>query len=136
MRRAFLGFALLSLVVVFGCKGQPGDSGATTTQASAPDLAKPTNLVMAINLGEEDEQGGCGDVIHAVRAAAKSGVRTREIDTRNKADMEAASKKYRIVVQPTVVLLDDADKEVKRFEGESTETITALKTDLDTMAKK
>jgi Flp pilus assembly protein TadD len=134
MRRAFLGFALLS-VAVLACKAR-SEPSTTTTQASATAKAKPTSVVMAINLGEEDEEGGCGDVIHAVRAAAKKGVRTREIDTRNKADMEAASKKYRIVVQPTVVLLDDDDKEVRRHEGESKETISALKTDLDTMAKK
>lgn len=133
MRRAFLGLALLSLAV-FACKGRSETSA--TTQARTTDKAKATSVVMAINLGEEDEEGGCGDVIHAVRAAAKKGVRTREIDTRNKADMEAASKKYRIVVQPTVVLLDDADEEVRRYEGESKETISALKTDLDTMAKK
>ncbi len=127
VRRAFLGFALLSLAMAVGCKGEP----RATTQG-----AKPTNVVMAIDLGEEDERGGCGDVIHAVRAAAKKGVRTREIDTRNEADMQAASKKYRIVVQPTVVLLDDADNEVKRYEGESKETIAALETDLDAMARK
>ena len=75
-------------------------------------------------------------MIHAVRAAAKAGVRTREIDTRKKDDMEAASKKYRMVVQPTVVLVDDADREVRRYEGETKETITALKADLEQMAKK
>ncbi len=133
MRRAFLAVVLGSSVLVFGCKGE---TRATATQASTTEKAKPTNVVMAINLGEEDEEGGCGDVIHAVRAAAKQGVRTREIDTRNQADLDAASKKYRILVQPTVVLLDDADKEVRRYEGESKETITALKTDLDAMAKK
>ncbi len=130
MRYAVLAVAL---VCAMGCKSQPGD---TTSHAGTTEKAKPTNVVMAVNLGEEDEEGGCGDVIHAVRAAAKSGVRAREVDTRNKADMEAASKKYRIVVQPTVILLDDADKEVRRYEGESKETIAALKTDLDAMAKK
>lgn len=131
MRRALIGVGLIScLVAAVACKG------TTTTQASAGEKAKPTTVVMAINLGEEDEEFGCGDVIHAVRTAAKKGVRTREIDTRNKADMEAASKRYRIMVQPTVVLLDDADKEVRRYEGESKDTIDALKTDLDLMAKK
>ncbi len=132
MRRAIV-MALFCTVAALGCRTRSGDPA---TQEAATENAKPTNVVMAINLGEEDEEGGCGDVIHAVRAAAKTGVRTREVDTRNRAEMDAASKKYRIVVQPTVILFDDADKEVRRYEGESKETITALKTDLDLMAKK
>lgn len=130
MRRMFIG---ICLALTVSCKGRQAEGG--TTPAPTSEKAKPTTVVMAINLGEDEEQGGCGDVIHAVRAVAKRGVRTREIDTRNKSDMEAASKKYRIVVEPTVVLLDDSEHEVRRYEGESSDTITALKADLEQMAK-
>ena len=136
MPRTILGMALLCAMASLGCKDRSGETATTATQGKPTENAKPSTIVMAVNLGEEDEEGGCGDVIHAVRAAAKKNLRTREIDTRNEADMEAASKKYRIVVQPTVILLDGADREVRRYEGESKETIAALKADLDLMAKK
>ena len=136
MRYALMAVVAICVAATVGCKSRSAEGGTTSTQAGTTEKAKPTTVVMAINLGEEDEEGGCGDVIHAVRAAAKKGVHTREIDTRNKADMEAASKKYRILVQPTVVLVDDADREVRRYEGETKETITSLKTELDQMAKK
>ena len=126
MRSALVGLVLACVAAAVGCKSPPPPTSN----------AKPTNILMAINLGEEDEEGGCGDVIHAVRAAAKSGVRTREIDTRNKTDFAAASKKYRIVKEPTVILLDDADAEVRRYEGESKETIASLKSGIEQMAKK
>lgn len=131
MRRALWGLALFFFLAPCACKSNSTSAVAATTAARA----RPATVVMAINLGEEDEEGGCGDVIHAVRAAAQKGVRTREIDTRNKADLEVASKTYRIMVQPTVILLDAADKEVRRYEGESRDTITALKADLNQMAQ-
>ena len=136
MRLGILSLVVSCVVAACGCRGGEPPQPAQKTPPRAVEKAKPTTVVMAINLGEEDEAGGCGDVIHAVRAASKSGVRTHEIDTRNKADMEAASKKYRIVVQPTVVLLDDADNEVRRYEGESKDTIAALEADLNQMAGK
>ncbi len=132
MRRAFLGVSLACFAAAAGCHSSA--AGETATQAATS--AKPAAVIMAVNLGEEDEQGGCGDVIHAVRAAAPKGVRTREIDTRKKDEMTVASKKYRIVVQPTVVLVDDADNEVRRYEGESKDTIAALKADLDRLTQK
>ena len=56
MRLAFIGVVLVGLVVTVGCKSPSAQQGTTTTQASTSDNAKPTTVVMAINLGEEDER--------------------------------------------------------------------------------
>ena len=135
LRRQILA-VVFACVIAGGCKSRSAETGATTTQGSTSVNANPTTVLMAVNLGEEDEEGGCGDVIHAVRAAARRGMPTREVDTRNEADMAAASKKYRIVVQPTVVMLDGSDHEVRRYEGETKEVIASLKADLERTAKK
>ena len=62
---------------------------------------------------------------------AQKGVPTKEIDTRTSKD---EAKKYRALVVPTVLFLDKSDKELRRYEGESSDTIKSMKTDLDALA--
>ena len=64
------------------------------------------------------------------------GVKTREVDTRNKEDKAKVAQQYRILVSPTVLFLDDGAKEVNRFEGESKETLDGVKATLGKMTKK
>ena len=141
MRRVSLSVLAIVCLLVrggFGCKSQSAEAGTGTTaqREVANSSAKIATVVMVANMGEADESCGCGDIIRSVRSAAAKGVRTREVDTRNKSDLIAATQKYRIVVQPSVVMVDDADHEVRRFEGESKDTTTALQTELERLVKK
>jgi len=125
-RRLFVTLALFSAIAAVGCKSR-------STEAAG---VKATKVLVAVDFSKADEQSGTGEMIRAVRAAATKGVRTREIDTRDKDRWEVASHRYKIVVQPTVILLDDADKEVRRLEDESKATVAALNADLQSMTKR
>ncbi|MFX6035910.1 hypothetical protein ABTE74_21240, partial [Acinetobacter baumannii] len=72
----------------------------------------------------------------AVRAAAAKGVRAREVDTRTKDEKAKVGQQYRLVVVPAVLLLDDAGKEVARYEGESADVLKSVQTSLDQLTKK
>lgn len=80
-------------------------------------------VVLFVDLSEEDEEQGCGALIRAVRAAAARGVRTEEVDPRDAGDRAA---RYRLLSAPTVLTLDLAGNEVRRFEGESPETVRGV----------
>ena len=101
----------------------------TRTAASNPhDSAqrqaslRPT-VVLFADLREADEIPGCGEIIKAVRDAATRGIPTRELDTNH--DAKKASE-YKLLVAPSVVILDTTGREIGRFEGESRDTIASL----------
>ncbi len=123
--------AAIALLGVAGCRsGEPSRDGSPSASAAAP-LAAGGTVVLVANLGEAEDECGCGEIIRDVRAAAQKGVSTKEIDTRTNKD---EAKKYRVLVVPAVVFLDASGKELRRYEGESEETIKNMKVDLDTLA--
>ena len=122
-----------------GCQSRAAASAepvASVTPASAtPRAADPTVLLFA-NMSEADDgDDGCGQIIQAVRAAAAKGVKTREVDTRDKDKKAEISKQYKIMVSPCVLLLDPSDKETRRFEGESGDVVKALKSELAQLSR-
>lgn len=128
----------LSIVVVVatlataGCR--PGDAsreGGPSPAASNAPSAAGSSVVIVANMAEADDECGCGQIIRAVRAAAQKGVATKEVDTRTNKD---DAKKYRALVVPTVVVFDGSGTELRRYEGESGDTITKMKADLDVLA--
>lgn len=106
-------------------------------QASQPPKVRTATAVLLIaNMAEAEASCGCGEIIRMVRAAADHGVRTREVDARNKDEGAKVRREYRVTADPTVLLLDDAGREMKRFEGESKNTILALMHELNIMVKR
>lgn len=85
--------------------------------------ARRSTVVLFADLREADEIPGCGEIIKAVRAAATRGIPTRELDANH--DATKASE-YKLLVAPSVVILDANGEEIGRFEGESRETIASL----------
>lgn len=79
--------------------------------------------MLFIDLSESTEVKGCGEIIGAVRQAARRGVPTEEVDVRDPGDR---AKKYRLLVAPTVLIVDAGGHEQGRFEGESPETVRAI----------
>lgn len=97
-------------------------------------LPSPTDaprIVLFVDLSELGEEQGCGAIISAVRDAKKRGVATEEVDTRDPGDR---AKRYRLLVAPALVMLDGSGREVKRFEGESPDTVRAIRAELDRLA--
>lgn len=93
--------------------------------------SRTPQVVMFVDLSEENEEEGCGAIIHAVRAAAARGVLTTEVDTRSSGDQ---ARRYRLLIAPAVVFYDERGIETARLEGEAPDTIKQLRTRLERLA--
>ena len=105
-------------------------TAAVLLPAHAADRARATVLLVA-DAGEADSDCPCGHIIHAVRDARARGVVVREVSPADK----AVTKKYAVTVAPTVLVLDASGKVIERHEGESEETLAAIKLALDRIAR-
>ena len=120
------------VIACIGCRsGDPPRENASASRAMRKPLTKDTTVVLVANMAEADDRCGCGDIIRSVRDARAKGVTTREIDTRTG---KTEATKYRVLVGPTVVFLDGAGAEIRRYEGESSDTIKELQSDLEAAA--
>jgi hypothetical protein len=101
----------------------------TTARQATPtvSVADGARVVMVYETGQVDDWCGCGDVIHAVRAAAKDGLRVREVE---RDSPEAASYSYTFT--PAILILDDEGHVVRQHEGGSKETLRDVTADLAT----
>lgn len=99
-----------------------------------PEAKAPArgSVVLIADLREADEACPCGEIIRAVRAAKARGVAVREVPPSD----SAVAKQYGVTVAPTVLVLDSAGKVVERHEGESTDTVAAIKASLERLAAK
>jgi hypothetical protein len=134
MKRTWIGVLVLALLVVGvliakSMRSQPAPAANSNTAAAAPQ-GRPQVILFA-NPREAEEICGCGEIFRAMRSANTRGVRTREVDPEHDRDVV---RQYRVTVQPTVVFVDATGREVSRREGESGETIAALRADLDRLA--
>ena len=116
--------AVAASLVAWREVGRPGAAapGATSSEPQ---------VILFVDLSEEGEKAGCGAIIHAVRAAAKRGVVTEEVDAREPGDR---AKKYRLLIAPAVVVLDADGRELRRFEGEAPVTVKAIRTQLERLS--
>ncbi len=91
--------------------------------AAATANGKVPRVLLFADMGEADEDCGCGQIIRSVREVAAHGVVTREND-------DDLGKRYKVTTSPTVVILDGEGLEQSRYEGESKTTIAKLRDDL------
>lgn len=105
------------------------ESGRPTAPTGAS--TQVPQVVLFVDLSEEDEEQGCGALIRAVRTAAARGIRTEEIDAREPGERAG---RYRLLVAPTVITLDAEAKEIRRFEGESPDTVRGVREHLEQLA--
>lgn len=97
------------------------------SKVSGSSAVQTTSVLLFADLGEANDDCGCGRIIRAVRSAAGPGVAIREFDAGKGG---AVAKDRRVTVEPTVLILDSSGREVARHEGESAETIATLEKDL------
>jgi hypothetical protein len=105
-------------------------SHAGSTAASAAATAQAQVLLFA-DPSEAESSCGCGEVFRAVRAASARGVSVRELDPAQNRDV---MRQYRVLVEPTVLVLDQQGREIRRHEGESSDVVAAIRTDLDRLS--
>lgn len=121
--------------VVLGAVGIVGyrstiESIAAKAPSSPPPMASAAagrSIVLVADLGEADAPCVCGKIIRSVRSAGAKGIPVKEIDPEKSPELASS---YRARMSPTVILLDGNGKEVRRFEGESNDTLASLESEL------
>jgi len=103
----------------------------TRVEQEAPAHAGAPRVLLVADLSEADHEGDtCAEIIQAVRAVGKRGVSVQEFNHNSKSPLIA---QYRVLSFPTVLVLDPKGQVVSRYEGESRQTLAALRTELKTL---
>lgn len=120
-----LVFVLLAAVAIVAYKQRASGT-------APPEVATGTPSVLLVaDLNEAEEAGDrCGEIIRAVRAAGKRGVKVEEFMPNSASELLA---RYRVVSAPTVVILDKDGREAARYEGEEEKTVQAIEAHLATL---
>ncbi len=114
--------AAAAVVGIKQARARPGATPVETT--TAPSAAVPS-IVLVADPREADTQCGCGLIIRRVREAKARGVRVVEL-----APSDSAVARYGVSIAPTVLVLGSDGHVVARREGESSETLAAISSDL------
>ncbi len=111
--------AVLSMVACEVRASEPGASGA-----------KAASVLLVADPREAGNDCPCGEIIKAVRDAKAKGVRVREVSPSD----TLVTRQYKVTVAPTVLILNPDGTEKARHEGESEETLAAIKAALARLA--
>ena len=124
MKVRWPGVALVALLVVSTLllKNRARHDVPTATPERIPSV-----ILVADPSEANDSDDGCAVMFRAVRQAAKRGVAVAELAPNSKSDL---LRKYHVLTVPTLLVLDNAGKEISRFEGEDTATVKAVQTRL------
>ena len=82
----------------------------------------PTVLLVA-DLSEANSEDNCARIIHDVRAAQARGISVEELNPNSPSNL---LQRYKVLVIPTVLVLDKSGKVVSRYEGEDGQTTAAV----------
>lgn len=134
MKRSWIGIVVLALLiggvlVAKSLQSRPVPPASSSASAAAPE--EQAQVLLFADPKEAEQSCGCGEIFRAVRAASTQGVRTREIDPERERELV---RRYRVTVEPTVIFVDSTGRETSRREGESGNTISALRDDLARLA--
>lgn len=72
----------------------------------------------------------CGDIVRLVRAAAQRGVDVKELTPDSNSHLLS---RYRVLTTPTVLVFGPEGTVRSRYEGETEETLTALRSEIQQM---
>lgn len=136
MKKVGIGMAVIVLLVAGVVAAKYVMAGPPAPPAGGPiapaqESAARAQVFLFADPREAGSSCGCGEVFRVVRAAGTRGVATREVDPSRDPELV---RRYRVTVEPTVLVLDADGREIARREGESQDVIAALRTDLDRLA--
>jgi len=120
MRVRWLGVGLVGVLVVCTLllKSRTRHNATSETVNGSPAVILVADLSEA-----NDPNDRCANIIRAVREASKRGIRVAELPPDSNSDL---LRRYRVLTVPTVLLLDGSGKEIGRYEGEDSATVTAI----------
>lgn len=126
MKSKWIGLAAIAVIAlaIIANKQKSAARSDETSKAETPAV------LLVVDPSEENEKGGCGDIIHAVREAGQRGVAVREFPPNDQSNL---LKRYKILTAPTLVVLDRSGNVTDRFEGEDRKTIEAIQAKLATL---
>lgn len=127
MKGRWIGLASVLLAAAGVVTYKQVASGTAPLEAvtSTPSVLLVADLNEA---GETDD--GYAQVISAVRAARKRGIKVAEMMPNSSSELLA---RYRVVTAPTVVIIDKDGRAAARYEGEDTETVQTIGAKLATL---
>lgn len=129
--------AIAIAIVAYKSNRSPTHEAPKAEPAAAAPVVSSTpaaaSVVLVADLGEANDPCVCGKIIRSVRAVAAKGIATKEIDPEESPEAAAT---YKARVAPAVLILDGSGNEIRRFEGESKETLAALQAELDRLPAK
>lgn len=100
----------------------------TVQQPENASSALPRVLLVA-DLSEADKEGDrCAEIIQVVRAAGARGITVQEHNPDSKSPLLS---RYRVLTEPTVLVLDSQGGVVSRYEGEAPQTVAAIRAQLE-----
>lgn len=95
----------------------------TASRSTNPEVSFPA-VVLIADLREADSPNDtCVQIIRVVREARSRGVKVLELMPNSDSSL---LRNHRVVVVPTVLILDRDGRELSRFEGESVATLEAI----------
>ena len=127
MKSRWIGLTTVALIAgaIIGYKAH------LTPETEAASASVPPRVLLLAELSEADNAGdSCAEIIHLVRAVRERGLAVQELEAGSQSDLLS---RYRMLVVPTVLILDRDGKEVARFEGEGRATVKAIRTALDAL---
>lgn len=100
--------------------------------AQSGSSAKP-EIILVADPREANETGdNCAEIIHLVREAGKRGTKVEELTPDSDSPL---LKQYRVLTNPTVLILDREGKVVSRYEGESGSTVKEIRDRLASLSE-
>jgi hypothetical protein len=94
-------------------------------QAAAIARVESPSVVLVADPREADSDCGCGQIIRRVREAKARGVEVLEL-----VPDDPAASRYGVTVAPTVLILDADGRVLARREGEASDALAVISTDL------
>jgi hypothetical protein len=125
MKGRWIGLASVIAIVaaIIIVKGKLGLSFSSIASA------KP-QVVLVATPAEAASIARCGEIVQAVRTAAHRGIKVQEMTPDSKSELIA---RYHVLHTPTVLVFDSGGEVRARFEGETQETLAAVRTELERM---
>ncbi len=125
MRVKWIGLTAVAIIAatIVGYKVHVSSRQEATVTASLP------RVVLVADLSEaNDHHDACAEIIHLVQAVHDHGIAVQELNPGSKSDLLS---RYHVLTIPTVLILDREGKVVARYQGESRETVKALRAGLE-----